>query len=62
MLAANTERQFVALCTVLGRPDLITNPRFADRHRRRHNQEVLRQAFATVFASNAAAALCSLRL
>ena len=56
MLAANTERQFVALCTALGRPDLTTDPRFADRHIRRHNQEALRQAFATVFASNTAAA------
>src|SRR4030095_15323185 len=56
MLAANTERQFVALCTALGRPDLATDPRFADRHIRRHNQEALRQVFATVFASKAPAA------
>ncbi len=56
MLAANNERQFVALCTAIGRPDLSTDARFADRHIRRHNQEALRRVFETVFATNTAAA------
>ena len=56
MLAANSERQFVALCTAIGRPDLATDARFADRHIRRHNQEALRRVFETVFATNTAAA------
>ncbi len=56
MLAANSERQFVALCTAIGRSDLATDARFADRHIRRHNQEALRRVFATVFATNTAAA------
>ena len=54
LMRGQHRRQFVALCTALG-ADLTTDPRFADRHIRRHNQEALRQAFATT-ASNTAAA------
>lgn len=48
-LAAANDRQWAALCTVLGRPDLVTDPRFADNGARvAHRAEVcaiLEEAF-----------------
>ena len=55
MLAANSERQFVNLCTAIGRSDLATDIRFADRHIRRDNQDALRCEFETIFATKTAA-------
>ena len=34
-IAANRQEQFVTLCTLVGRPDLVTDPRFADREDRK---------------------------
>lgn len=37
-IAANRQEQFVTLCTLVGRPDLITDSRFADREDRKANR------------------------
>jgi crotonobetainyl-CoA:carnitine CoA-transferase CaiB-like acyl-CoA transferase len=34
-IAANRQEQFVTLCRLVGRPDLVTDPRFADREDRK---------------------------
>jgi crotonobetainyl-CoA:carnitine CoA-transferase CaiB-like acyl-CoA transferase len=40
-IAANQQRQFEALCTLVERPELATDPRFADREsRKRHRAEL----------------------
>jgi crotonobetainyl-CoA:carnitine CoA-transferase CaiB-like acyl-CoA transferase len=50
-IAANRQKQFESLCEVLGRADLVDDPRFADREaRKRHRVElndVLNEALAT---------------
>ncbi|HEU5470728.1 MAG TPA: CoA transferase [Actinophytocola sp.] len=40
-IAANRQAQFEKLCDLVGRSDLITDPRFADREARKHNREAL---------------------
>jgi crotonobetainyl-CoA:carnitine CoA-transferase CaiB-like acyl-CoA transferase len=40
-IAANRQTQFESLCEVLGRPDLVTDPRFADREARKHHRDAL---------------------
>jgi crotonobetainyl-CoA:carnitine CoA-transferase CaiB-like acyl-CoA transferase len=43
-IAANRQEQFERLCHCVGRPDLVTDPRFADReHRLRHREELNQQ-------------------
>jgi crotonobetainyl-CoA:carnitine CoA-transferase CaiB-like acyl-CoA transferase len=40
-IAANQQKQFVTLCELVGRPDLVHDPRFADREaRKRHREEL----------------------
>jgi crotonobetainyl-CoA:carnitine CoA-transferase CaiB-like acyl-CoA transferase len=40
-IAANQQQQFETLCTMVGRPDLVTDPRFAEREaRKRHRLEL----------------------
>jgi crotonobetainyl-CoA:carnitine CoA-transferase CaiB-like acyl-CoA transferase len=40
-IAANQQKQFVTLCDLVGRPDLVDDPRFADREaRKRHREEL----------------------
>jgi crotonobetainyl-CoA:carnitine CoA-transferase CaiB-like acyl-CoA transferase len=40
-IAANQQKQFVTLCELVGRPDLVDDPRFADREaRKRHRDEL----------------------
>ncbi|QYN18698.1 CaiB/BaiF CoA-transferase family protein [Amycolatopsis sp. DSM 110486] len=40
-IAANRQEQFVTLCGLVGRPDLVADPRFADREdRKRHRAEL----------------------
>jgi crotonobetainyl-CoA:carnitine CoA-transferase CaiB-like acyl-CoA transferase len=40
-IAANRQRQFETLCELVGRPELVTDPRFADREaRKRHRGEL----------------------
>ena len=40
-IAANKQEQFEALCRVVGRPDLVADPRFADREDRKRNRAAL---------------------
>jgi crotonobetainyl-CoA:carnitine CoA-transferase CaiB-like acyl-CoA transferase len=40
-IAANPQKQFVTLCDLVGRPDLVDDPRFADREARKHHREEL---------------------
>jgi crotonobetainyl-CoA:carnitine CoA-transferase CaiB-like acyl-CoA transferase len=40
-IAANQQKQFVTLCDLVGRPDLVDDPRFADREARKHHREEL---------------------
>ncbi len=54
-LAANHERQYRQLCVALGRPDLSSDPRYADPTHRRANAATLRAELAAVFAERAAA-------
>ncbi|MEU6482214.1 CaiB/BaiF CoA-transferase family protein [Streptomyces sp. NPDC047017] len=42
-IAANKQEQFEALCTVLERPELTTDARFATREARKDNRDVLRK-------------------
>ncbi|GAB2742944.1 CoA transferase [Salinifilum aidingensis] len=41
-IAANKQEQFESLCTEIGRPELVTDPRFAGREERKTNRELLR--------------------
>ncbi len=45
-LVANTEAQFAALCDVLGRPELPSDPRFREPAKRKRNQTELREIIA----------------
>ncbi|MFI7546792.1 CaiB/BaiF CoA transferase family protein [Actinoplanes sp. NPDC049599] len=40
-IAANREEQFRTLCRLVGRPDLVTDARFADREARKHHRSAL---------------------
>lgn len=40
-IAANRQEQFETLCRLLGRPGLVTDPRFADREARKRNRGAL---------------------
>jgi len=42
-IAANKQEQYVELCTVLGRPELVTDERFATREARKHHRRELKQ-------------------
>lgn len=42
-IAANQQEQFEALCREVGRPELITDPRFAGRESRKRNREALNE-------------------
>jgi len=54
-LAANFEPQYRRLCAALGREDLLTDPRFADRATRLVHADALRAELGGVFASASAA-------
>jgi CoA:oxalate CoA-transferase len=54
-LAANQERQFRELCSVLGRPDLVSDERYAEPANRRANATALRAELTAVFAQRTAA-------
>lgn len=41
-ISANEQKQFAALCDLIGRPDLTADPRFAERNARKENREALR--------------------
>jgi crotonobetainyl-CoA:carnitine CoA-transferase CaiB-like acyl-CoA transferase len=42
-IAANRQEQYETLCRLVGRPSLITDPRFADREARKRNRSTLNQ-------------------
>ncbi len=54
-IAANEQRQYEALCDLVGRPALKTDPRFAERQARKHNREVLTAALEEALACRSAA-------
>ena len=54
MLAANNERQFAALCGVLGHPEWPEDPRWNDPGTRAANQASLREVFEKAFLSKPA--------
>ena len=51
-IAANQQAQFEALCQVLGHPEWIHDPRFAERHARLHHREALRELIEGAMASH----------
>ncbi|HET9139044.1 CoA transferase [Actinophytocola sp.] len=54
-IAANRQSQFEKLCQAIGRPDLVTDPRFADREaRKRHRDELGLEVNAALRARTAA--------
>ncbi len=55
-IAANEDKQFVALCAVLGAPSLADDPRFADRHARKRHRTALTAAIEPLLARQGAAA------
>jgi len=56
VLAVGNERQFAALCDVLGVPDLLADERFADNSARVEHREALREQLEHALASRPAAA------
>jgi crotonobetainyl-CoA:carnitine CoA-transferase CaiB-like acyl-CoA transferase len=40
-IAAHTQKQFATLCTLIGRPDLVADERFAGNEDRKHNRSAL---------------------
>jgi crotonobetainyl-CoA:carnitine CoA-transferase CaiB-like acyl-CoA transferase len=53
-VVANTEAQFAALCGVLGRPGLLSDPRFCQPAIRKQNQAALREIIAACLAERPA--------
>lgn len=59
-IAANEQRQFDALCRVLGRPDLPEDPRFTGREDRKHHRAELTAELEAALADRDAATWSSL--
>lgn len=55
-LAANFEPQYRRLCVAIGREDLLTDPRFADRATRMGSADALRTELGATFAGRSASA------
>jgi len=55
-IAANKQEQFVALAEVIGRPDLVADPRFAAREARKINRQALTIEIEAALAARSAAA------
>lgn len=53
-IAANEQRQFEALCRIINRPELIADPRFADRHARTTHRGALTAAIEEALATRSA--------
>lgn len=53
-IAANRQEQFVTLCDLIGRPDLVADPRFADREARKRHRGELSQALNAALHSRTA--------
>ncbi|WP_027282107.1 CaiB/BaiF CoA transferase family protein [Roseomonas gilardii] len=54
-IAANEDKQYAALCDEVGRPELKTDPRFADRHVRKSNRAPLTVELEAALAARGAA-------
>jgi crotonobetainyl-CoA:carnitine CoA-transferase CaiB-like acyl-CoA transferase len=54
-IAANEDKQYAALCDVVGRPDLKTDARFADRHARKAHRAALTTELEAALAAHGAA-------
>lgn len=54
-IAANEDKQYAALCDVVGRPDLRADARFADRHARKLHRAPLTQELESALAARGAA-------
>jgi crotonobetainyl-CoA:carnitine CoA-transferase CaiB-like acyl-CoA transferase len=54
-IAANKQEQFESLCRLVGRADLLADPRFAGREDRKRNRDELRAELETALATRAAA-------
>jgi CoA:oxalate CoA-transferase len=54
-IAANKQEQFEALARLLGRPDLIDDPRFAGREARKRHRDALTQELESALAAKPAA-------
>lgn len=55
-IAANKQEQFVTLCGLIGRPDLASDPRFAERETRKENRAALKTLIEDALAGAPAAA------
>jgi len=53
-IAANKQEQYEALCRLLGREDLVTDPRFAGREERKRNRRALTMQLEAVLAGDTA--------
>lgn len=53
-ISANKQEQFVALCNVIGRPELSQDPRFAAREARKKNRQALTEEIETKLAADSA--------
>nr|WKF59501.1 Acetyl-CoA:oxalate CoA-transferase [Paraburkholderia busanensis] len=54
-IAANENKQFASLCRLIGRADLLDDPRFAERNARKLNRAALRAEIETALAADSAA-------
>lgn len=54
-IAANEQSQFEALCAVLGRPELVADPRFSEREARKRHRAALKAELEAALASADAA-------
>jgi len=55
-IAANKQEQFVALCRLIGRPELASDPRFAERETRKKNRAALKTEIEDALTDAPAAA------
>ncbi|MER9076614.1 CoA transferase [Mesorhizobium sp. M0904] len=55
-IAANKQEQFVTLCRLIGRPELASDARFAERETRKQNRIALKALIEDALASGSAAA------
>ncbi|RWB28656.1 MAG: CoA transferase [Mesorhizobium sp.] len=55
-IAANKQEQFVALCRLVGLPELASDPRFAERETRKRNRIALKALIEDALANGSAAA------
>ncbi|TIW54650.1 MAG: CoA transferase, partial [Mesorhizobium sp.] len=55
-IAANKQEQFVTLCQLIGRPELASDPRFAERETRKQNRAALKVLIEDALADASAAA------